>query len=150
MRWEISHEHDGEKDHPDHCVEDRCGKHSIAFDFQSGAQGQFPFAFNLYALTVTLINLMPCSQGILKDFNTIYRQQFVTQRVNANLPFTNFGSASLRSRSITVPKAPLNEILFSSFFRAYLRFLLDSFLYPDLAPFCPLRGNVFVKMLPAD
>jgi len=37
MRWEIRHEHDGKKDHADHCVEDGRGKHSITFDFQSGA-----------------------------------------------------------------------------------------------------------------
>jgi len=50
-----------------------------------------------------------------------------------------------------LPRKPsFRRIVFSSFIGVYLHVFLDSFLYPDLTPFYPLQGNIFVNMLPAD
>ena len=46
-------------------------------------------------------------------------------------------------------KSSFKEILFTSFVGVYFHVFLDSFLYEEMTPFYPLRGNPFFNLLSA-
>lgn len=45
-------------------------------------------------------------------------------------------------------KSSFKKILWSSFFGIYFHIFLDSFLYPEMKPFYPLRENPFLTLFP--